>query len=69
MSRLREGILAPRGGGDVKKAVAAPPWQVGQDRKGISLSRLFKLFPDDDKARLWLEKQIWPDGPRTGSYH
>ena len=35
-----------------------------QDREGISLTRLFKLFPDDTAARLWLEKQIWPDGPR-----
>lgn len=39
-----------------------------QDREGISLTRLFKLFPDDDKARLWLEKQIWPDGPRCPYY-
>ncbi|MBC6438988.1 MAG: IS1595 family transposase [Rhodospirillales bacterium] len=32
-------------------------------RKGISLKKLGKMFPDDDKAREWLEKQIWPDGP------
>ena len=33
-------------------------------RKGISLPSLFKMFPDDDAARTWFEKQIWPEGPR-----
>jgi len=32
-------------------------------RKDISLKKLGDMFPHDDKARAWLEKQIWPDGP------
>ncbi len=32
-------------------------------RKGISLKKLGEMFPDDDRAREWLEKQIWPQGP------
>ena len=32
------------------------------DRVGISLINLFNMFPDDETARLWFEKQIWPDG-------
>ena len=32
-------------------------------RKGISLKKLGTMFPDDDRAREWLEKQIWPQGP------
>ena len=32
-------------------------------REGISLPQLFKMFPDDETARVWIEKQIWPDGP------
>ena len=34
------------------------------DRDGISLNRLFKMFPNDEEARVWFEKQIWPNGPR-----
>ncbi len=32
-------------------------------REGISLTKLMRMFPDDDAARKWLEKHIWPDGP------
>ena len=32
-------------------------------RKGISLAKLFKMFPDDETAREWFEKARWPDGP------
>ncbi len=32
-------------------------------RKGISLKRLGNMFPDNERARAWLEKQIWPQGP------
>jgi len=39
-------------------------------RKGISLRKLIRTFPDDDAARAWFEAIIWPDGPycpRCGS--
>lgn len=42
------------------------------DRKGISLTKLFKMFPDDDAARQWFESRIWPHGPycpRCGSFN
>ena len=42
------------------------------DREGISLVKLMKMFPDDDAARRWFEKQIWPNGPhcpRCGSFN
>ena len=32
-------------------------------RRGISLVKLHRMFPDDDAARAWIEKQIWPQGP------
>ena len=32
-------------------------------REGISLKKLMRMFPDDDKAREWIEKQIWSKGP------
>ena len=32
-------------------------------RKGISLKKLMVMFSDDDKAREWIENQIWPNGP------
>ena len=32
-------------------------------REGISLKKMMRMFPDDDKAREWIEKQIWPQGP------
>ncbi len=31
-------------------------------RKGISLTELFEMFPDEDAAQKWLEEQRWPDG-------
>ena len=33
-------------------------------RRGISLPRLFKMFPDDATAEAWFVKQRWPDGLR-----
>lgn len=32
-------------------------------RKGLSLVKLFKMFPDDETARKWYEEQVWPKGP------
>ena len=39
-------------------------------RDGISLTKLVRMFPDDDASREWFESRIWPDGPhcpRCGS--
>ena len=33
------------------------------NREGISLTKLIRIFPDDDAARAWFEKQIWANGP------
>ena len=41
-------------------------------RKGMSLPELFRIFPDDDTAREWLEKQRWgnePWCPHCGSFN
>ncbi len=35
-------------------------------RKGVTLPELFITFSTEDKARLWLESVIWPDGPVCG---
>ncbi len=32
-------------------------------RKGISIKQLMTMFPDEEKARQWIEDQIWPQGP------
>ncbi|MCY4461476.1 MAG: transposase [Albidovulum sp.] len=32
-------------------------------REGISLTKLFKMFPDEEAARGWFESRMWPDGP------
>ena len=32
-------------------------------RDGISLTKLIRMFPDDEAARGWFETQIWPHGP------
>ncbi len=32
-------------------------------RDGISFSKLFRMFPDDDAARAWFGSKMWPDGP------
>ena len=40
------------------------------DRKGISVIELSDMFPDEQAARDWFERQIWPDGrhcPQCGS--
>ena len=31
-------------------------------REGISLIRLFQLFPDDEAAERWFIHTRWPDG-------
>ena len=39
-------------------------------RKGMTVKELMKMFPTEDAARLWFEKQIWRDGrkcPHCGS--
>ena len=33
------------------------------DRKGISLSKLFKIFPDNEAAETWFVQQRWGDKP------
>ena len=33
------------------------------NREGISLTKLIRMFPDDDAARAWFEEQIWANGP------
>ena len=33
-------------------------------RIGISLPEFFRMFPDDEAARLWFEEVFWPDGNR-----
>ncbi len=32
-------------------------------REGISLVKLFRMFPDDKAAEEWFTKQRWPEGP------
>lgn len=32
-------------------------------REGLTLPQLFEMFPDEEAARTWFEKQVWPDGP------
>ncbi len=42
------------------------------NREGISLKKLMRMFPDDDRAREWFEARIWPQGsccPRCGSFN
>ena len=34
------------------------------DREGLSVIELFKMFPDDKSARVWLEELSWPNGER-----
>ena len=44
--------------------------RLGKTRpQGVSLEDLFAMLPDDETARQWLEKNIWPDGrkcPKCG---
>ena len=32
-------------------------------REGLSLVKLFEMFPDEQSARKWWEEQRWPKGP------
>lgn len=32
------------------------------NRKGITLTQLFEMFPDDEAAKEWFAKVRWPDG-------
>ena len=34
------------------------------EREGMSLVKLFLMFPNDDAARIWIESIVWPEGPR-----
>ena len=41
-------------------------------REGVSLRKLFRMFPDDDAAQAWLEEQRWggePWCPHCGSFN
>ena len=41
-------------------------------REGMSVVELFRMFPDDEAARAWLEEQRWggePWCPHCGSFH
>ena len=33
-------------------------------RKGLTLTALMDMFPNDETAREWFEQQFWPEGPR-----
>ena len=32
-------------------------------RRGLTLSQLFKKFPDEGAAQVWFSEEFWPDGP------
>ena len=32
-------------------------------REGLSLDRLFRVFPTDEAAEAWFTAERWPDGP------
>lgn len=32
-------------------------------REGLTVKELMQMFPTEDAARLWFEKNMWPDGP------
>ena len=34
------------------------------DHLTISTFQLFKMFPDQEAARVYLEARLWPSGPR-----
>ncbi len=45
--------------------------RAGTRPEGISLLKLASMFPDEDAARRWLERQLWGDErccPRCGSF-
>ena len=58
----RHGILYNQGMTSRKQT--QPPGPGKAHRKGISLLKLFEMFPDEDAARDWLENLRWPDGQR-----
>ena len=33
------------------------------ERKGLTIVQLLRMFPDDETAEAWFEKQRWPEGP------
>lgn len=42
----------------------------GRDhRQGISLIELSEMFPNEDTARQWFERQRWPEGVRCARCH
>ena len=38
------------------------------DREGITVLELGEMFPDEEAARAWFERKIWPDGERHCSH-
>lgn len=38
------------------------------DRVTISTFQLFKMFPDEETARTYLESRLWPDGVKCPVY-
>ena len=37
-------------------------------REGLSLDRLFRMFPTDEAAEAWFTAERWPDGPYCPHY-
>ena len=35
-----------------------------EDRVTISLLQMFRMFPDQESARKYIEKRLWPNGPK-----
>ena len=35
--------------------------------EGLSLAGLFEMFPDDDAARLWFERERWGGRPQVSA--
>lgn len=40
-----------------------------RDWEEISLIDLFDMFPDNVTARIWFEKQVWPNGAQCSVEH
>ena len=38
-------------------------WLGKRKRKGLSLTDLMDLFPDNETAREWFQEKFWPNGP------
>jgi transposase-like protein len=53
------GQTQPAGSG---RSVAIQAREVNVDKVTISVPDLFKLFPNEDTARVYLESRLWPQG-------